>query len=127
MAEYKLRSVHVSCLFHLYTEKSLTATELCDKCEEDKATISRAITYLESCGFLTCESKSAKRYKSPLCLTPKGMEAGQKIFEKINQVLDGITVEFSEEQRNEFYRCLTLVSRRLETLGNSSIDKILKG
>ena len=41
--------------------------------------------------------------------------------------LDGITVEFSEEQRNEFYRCLTLVSRRLETLGNSSIDKILKG
>ena len=41
MAEYDLRSVHISCLYHLYLSDGLTATELCERCEEDKATILR--------------------------------------------------------------------------------------
>ena len=45
MSEYNLRSAHVSCLYFLYTQKRLTATELCERCEEDKATISRALFY----------------------------------------------------------------------------------
>ena len=84
MAEYNLRSVHVSCLYYLYTNKGATATDLCERCEEDKATISRAVDYLETNGFLSCESKSTKRYKSPLMLTDKGNEAGEKIADKIN-------------------------------------------
>lgn len=51
MADYELRSDHVSCLYHLYTEKGLTATTLCERCEEDEAAISRALEYLESKGF----------------------------------------------------------------------------
>ena len=84
MAEYNLKSSHVSCLYYIYTLKNATATDLCERCEEDKATISRALDYLENNGFLTCESKSAKRYKSPLILTDKGNEAGKKIADKIN-------------------------------------------
>ena len=127
MSEYNLRSTQVSCLYYLYLEDNLTATELCDKCEEDKATISRAITYLEAQGFLSCESKSAKRYKSPIKLTEKGAEAGEKIARKINQVFDGITFELTDEQRTEFYRCLTMISEHLENICNSSIDSLLEG
>ena len=47
MAEYNLRSAHISCLYYLYSGKYVTATELCEKCEEDKAGISRGIDYLE--------------------------------------------------------------------------------
>jgi DNA-binding MarR family transcriptional regulator len=47
MAEYKLRSVHISCLYYLYKEAQLLSTDLCERCEEDKATISRALEYLE--------------------------------------------------------------------------------
>ena len=72
MAEYGLRSAHVSCLYYLYTGKGLTATDLCECCEEDKATISRALEFLEEEGYLSCESKTAKRYKSPLSLTERG-------------------------------------------------------
>ena len=61
MAEYGLRSTHVSCLYFLYTADSLTATELCERCEEDKATISRSLDYLEENGFITCDAKSEKR------------------------------------------------------------------
>ena len=55
MAEYNLRSAHVSCLYYLYQADSLTATDLCERCEEDKATISRALDYLESNGYLVEE------------------------------------------------------------------------
>ena len=47
MAEYDLRSAHISCLYYLYANPGLTATDLCERCEEDKATISRALEYLE--------------------------------------------------------------------------------
>ena len=114
MAEYGLRSGHISCLYYLYLSKELTATELCERCEEDKATISRCLDYLELNGFLTCESKSAKRYKSPLQLTEKGIEAGKKISDKIGHVLNEIGLKLSEEERVAFYRSLTIISRELE-------------
>ena len=114
MAEYGLRSAHISCLYYLYGEHDLTATDLCERCEEDKATISRALDYLESNGYITCESKSAKRYKSPLLLTEKGKEVSRQIAEKINRVLDEVSAGLSEAERVSFYRSLSIISNHLE-------------
>lgn len=119
MAEYGLRSAHVSCLYYLYTGSGLTATDLCERCEEDKATISRALDHLEKEGYLTCESKSAKRYKSPLILTEKGSFVGQKIAAKIDGVLDAISHSLTEAQRIEFYRSLSIISESLETISKN--------
>lgn len=114
MAEYGLRSAHISCLYYLYGEHDLTATDLCERCEEDKATISRALDYLESNGYISCESKSAKRYKSPLLLTEKGKEVSRQIAEKINRVLDEVSAGLSEAERVSFYRSLSFISNHLE-------------
>ena len=76
MAVYHLRSAHVSCLYYIYSLDGVTSAELCEHCEEDKATISRALEYLESNGFIVRNSGWAKRYRSPLLLTEKGQEAG---------------------------------------------------
>ncbi len=116
MSEYNLRSAHVSCLYYLYTNKGATATDLCERCEEDKATISRTLDYLETNGFLTCKSKSAKRYKCPLILTDKGNEAGKKIANKISNVLDTISDGLSDEERAAFYRSLAIISESLEAV-----------
>ncbi len=123
MAEYTLRSVHVSCLYYLYTNKGATATDLCERCEEDKATISRALDYLETNGYIICESKSAKRYKSPLILTDKGNEVGRKIADKINGVLDVISTKLSEQERIAFYRSLSIISESLDTVSKSGQKK----
>ncbi len=118
MVNYDLRSAHVSCLYYLYIDDALTATDLCEKCEEDKATISRSLDYLEKNGFLTCDAKCAKRYKSRLLLTEKGKEVGQKISAKINHVLDEISTELSEKERLDFYRSLSIISERLDIIGS---------
>ena len=52
MTDLGLRSVHISCLYYLYRGTDMTAAALCDHCEEDKATISRALLYLEEQGYL---------------------------------------------------------------------------
>lgn len=114
MAEYGLRSVHVTCLYYLYSSDALTATDLCERCEEDKATISRGLDFLEEKGFIVCKSSLAKRYKAKLILTEKGKEVGKKIHDKINFVLDEICIDLTEEQRAEFYKSLAIISDSLE-------------
>ena len=120
MAEYDLRSPHISCLYYLYSSNGLTATELCERCEEDKATISRSLDYLETNGYIVSRPHSAKRYKSPLALTDKGMEVGRKIADKINSVLDEISTGLTEEERIAFYRSLSIISDGLETIADRS-------
>ena len=109
MAEYNLRSAHISCLYYLYSAGSTTATQLCEYCAEDKATISRAVESLES-----CNSQTAKRYKCPLFLTPKGEEVGEKIALKIQAVLDNLGDELTEKERLDLYKGLDIISKRLE-------------
>ena len=116
MQEYNLKSAHISCLYYLYISNGLTATELCERCEEDKATISRALDFLEQNGYLTCESKTAKRYKSALLLTENGIKVGQKIAERVAHVLEEVSIGLSDEERIEFYRCLTIISDNLSTI-----------
>ena len=118
MSDYNLRSAHVSCLYYIYRAETITATELCEKCEEDKATISRALDYLEKNEFITCLSPNTKRYKSPLVLTEKGSIVGKKIADKIDGVLDQISVGLTEEERQNFYRYLSIISNSLEVIAN---------
>lgn len=120
MADYNLRSAHVSCLYYLYTNNGATATDLCERCEEDKATISRALDHLETTGYIVCKTKNAKRYKSPLYLTEKGQAVGKKIADKIAGVLDAISGGLTEDERVAFYRSLAIISESLETVSKSS-------
>ena len=119
MAEYHLRSAHVSCLYYLYSLGIATATDLCERCEEDKATISRALEYLEDNGFITRETESTKRYKSPVLLTDKGLEAGKKIANKIGSVLDTVSGGLTEAERIAFYRSLSIISESLEAVSKN--------
>ncbi len=112
MAAYNLRSAHISCLYYLYADSSLTATDLCERCEEDKATISRALDYLQKDGYLI--SSGEKRYKGTFFLTEKGLEAGKQITAKIDAVLDQVKNSLSDEERAAFYRSLTVISQRLQ-------------
>ena len=125
MAEYGLRGAHVSCLYYLYSEP-LCAAELCERCEEDKATISRALDYLEENGFIECETKTAKRYKSPLILTEKGKEAGKKVYEKVSSVLDRVSDALTEDERIAFYKSLARISDSLENMVKLSENAQMK-
>ena len=120
MAAYHLRSAHVSCLYYIYSLDGVTSAELCEHCEEDKATISRALDYLEGNGFILRPCEGTKRYKSPLHLTEKGQAVGEQIAERIRSILDAVSHTLTEEERAAFYRSLSAISRSLDTIAQNS-------
>lgn len=122
MKEYHLKSIHVSCLYYLYKANGLTATRLCEKCEEDKATISRAVDYLEQNEYITCESKTIKRYNSQLLLTSKGQKVGKEIAQKIDYVLNEVGNGLSNEERESLYRSLAIINTSLENVTKQNIN-----
>ena len=78
MAEFNLKSPHVSCLYYLFKSKTLTAKELCDVCDEDKAAVSRSIDFLESNNYITCKTNAKKsQYESPIILRHKDKKRGK--------------------------------------------------
>ncbi len=116
MAEHDLKSPHLSCIYYLYKKNTLTATELCELCDEDKAAISRSIVYLEENGYINCISKAKKRYKSPFELTEKGRAVGEALSVKIDKVLDATSQGISDEERAIMYRALTLICNNLRDI-----------
>ena len=116
MAEYNLKSPHVSCLYYLYEEGALTAKELCDICDEDKASVSRSIVQLENEGYVVCPSDGKKRYKVQIELTEKGRAIAEELARKIDRVLESAGYGLTEENRVVFYQSLELISRNLEEI-----------
>ncbi|MBQ8885954.1 MAG: winged helix-turn-helix transcriptional regulator [Clostridia bacterium] len=123
MAEVNLKSPHVSCLHYLYKYGPMTATELCELCEEDKAAVSRSIEYLEENGYVACERTAKKRYKTPLCLTEKGTAAGALIEEKIDGIVSLASEGLDEESRTVFYRALALIGDNLQKICERNAKK----
>ena len=115
MAEYELKSSHVSCLYYLYKEGALTATELCDICEEDKANISRCVKYLEANGYLEARDTKGKRYQAPLVLTEKGREVAGGIVGKIDGILKVSAAGLTEDELRIMYKALKTISVNLQS------------
>ena len=116
MSSFNLKAPHVSCIYYLYVTGGLTATELCDMCDEDKGGISRSIESLQNDGYIEKPDGKSKKYKSPLLLTEKGKEVGKFLCEKVDEVLAMSSLGLTDEERECLYKGLNLISKNLEAL-----------
>ena len=119
VAEFNLKSPHVSCLYYLHKSGKLCSAELAEVCDEDKAAISRTLDYLERQGFIACEEQGKRRYKANFVLTERGKEVATLIAAKIDKVIMIAGEELSDEEREIFYRALEKISARLDTIANN--------
>ena len=101
----------------------MTASKLRECCDEDKSQVSRSIEYLESEGFLLCNSKTKKRYNCPLILTEKGLKMGKFVTDKIDELVAIASTGLDEENRTLFYECLTKISDNLQKICDGYGDK----
>ena len=118
MSKWNLKSQHVSCIYYLYTKGALTATELCEICGEDKANVSRSIEYLEENGYLVCNERMNRRYKTHYELTPLGLTVGQSIFERIEDVITKASLGVSEDDRRIMYKSLSAIDKNLQKIAD---------
>lgn len=116
MAEFDLKSPHVSCLYYLYKEEALTLKALGDICDEDKASLSRSIDYLEKRGYVTLSNKRGMRYKAEISLSDAGREVAERVAEKIDGFLRDVGASLGDEGREALYSGLRIVNRDLEKI-----------
>ncbi len=116
MADIKLKSGHVSCLHYLHKIGPMTAKEICEVCEEDKANVSRSMEYLESNGYLLPLPDEKRLYKRRYVLTEKGKQAAELLDEKIERVLAVAGEGLSEEDRAVMYASLAKICANLQRI-----------
>lgn len=117
MAKYGLKGPHAQCLLAMkkYAE-GITAARLCEVCEKDKAAISRILSELAEAGMILRENRNGSRYRALLRLTEQGKAAANAVMEKARLAVELAGKGFGEEEREVFYRVLSIISGNLHKL-----------
>lgn len=119
MKSLGLKGSHVMVMYFLGTnEKGLTSGELCTKCREDKAAVSRNLQYLVKAGYIKVSEESAgKKYKVKNVLTEKGRDVYNRLSEIIAKDVEKFGEGLSSEERYAFYKTLGVIVANFDKYG----------
>ena len=113
---FGLRGSHVMCMFYLARNKNgLTLTEMCDKTGEDKAAVSRNLTFLQEKGLISLSDDESKKYKRPYLLTSEGKKVSDELDKIIVEAVDRIGTGLTIEEREVFYSTFGKIAANLNT------------
>ena len=109
-----LKGDQVMSMFHLKQHpEGLTASQLCTLCAEDKAAVSRTISFLKNEGFVT--SEGPKNYRAVLKLTPAGQTVANQFDGLIADWVSSGGSGLTDQERSDFYRGLSLIANNLRS------------
>ena len=109
-----LKGTHVMTLFYLKQHPDgLTSSQLCTLCAEDKAAVSRTVSFLRENGYVY--SDGPKNYRALLHLTP----AGRAVVDQFDDLIAGWVTAggqgLTEQERRDFYYGLNLIANNLRS------------
>ncbi len=124
MAKYDLKGPHAQCLLAMkkYAE-GITAARLCEVCEKDKAAVSRILAELAEAGMVFREKRNGSRYRALIRLTEQGKVAANAVTEKARLAVELAGEGFGEEEREVFYKVLSIISGNLHRLCRDGLTK----
>lgn len=107
MAQYGLKGTTCMCMIQiLRSENGLTAGELAEQGEIDKAQVSRCVSELIEQGYIFRDERDGRRYKQKYRLTECGREVAEDVNRHLYDVQECINKGISEEDLAAFYRVL---------------------
>lgn len=108
MAEYGLKGTNTLCLCEILEsgEAGLSATELSQSCEIDKAQVSRCMNELIEREYVYRNDLMGCRYKQKYHLTPSGLAVAQDINATIQRLQKVLRKGLSAEDVDHLYRTL---------------------
>ena len=124
MAKYGLKGPHAQCLLAMKKHPDgITAVGLCEACDKDKAAISRTLTELEAAGMIQREHRNGSRYRANLLLTNQGKVAAEAVVEKARLAVELAGIGFGQEEREVFYRVMSIIAGNLHKLCKEGLNK----
>ena len=118
MKEFGLSGNHVMYMTYLaHNPEGLTAAELCQLTSVDKAATSRALSELVEKGFVYYpDLEGSKKYRATAVLTESGFEISEKMNEIIQELVEQVARDMSEEEGRNLYGSLEKISGRIEQI-----------
>lgn len=101
--------------------QGLTATELCEQCEKDKAAVSRAVASMEKQGLVIRNSDSQSPYRAPIRLTAAGKQAADHVRQKAIVAVTCAGEGISDEDREVMYATLEKIAANLTIISKEGI------
>lgn len=125
MTKFGLKGPHAQALLAMnrYPE-GLTAAQLCEITEKDKAAISRTVAELEASGLLSRCERNGVRYRATLTLTEQGRAAAEAVSRKARQAVELAGAGLEDSQREIFYQVLALIAGNLHTICKDGLKEL---
>ena len=122
MAKYGLKGSHAQCLLVMnrYPE-GITAAQLSQISDKDKAAISRTLSELAREGMVERKSKDGNIYRAPFFLTDKGLEAANHVDLLARKAVELADNGLSEERRADLYATLDLLATNLQRISQDGL------
>jgi DNA-binding MarR family transcriptional regulator len=127
MDKYGLKGPHAQYLIAMIRcPEGITAAQLSELCDKDKAAVSRALSELEKRGLVIRELANDTAYRALLKLTETGNAAARFVCEKVTQAVEIAGRGLSDEERQLFYRVLHRIGSNLQTIAKDGLPELHK-
>ena len=124
MTKHHLKGSYALYLTALrHNPEGVTATQLCEICDKDKAAISRVISELEEKELVTRVSSNDTFYRAKLKLTEQGALIAAQVDRAAGIAVDMATKGMSPDDRRVMYECLGLIATNLRDICKNGIPE----
>ena len=122
MEQYGLKGAYAQYLLmmHHYPE-GITAAQLCELCDKDKAAVSRVLSELEAKGLVTRADSKDSAYRARLRLTDEGEAAAAYVRRRATAAVELAGRGLEDPERKVFYAALELIASNLQKICKEGI------
>lgn len=125
MDKYGLKGPHAQYLVAMtHCPDGVTAAQLSELCDKDKAAVSRALSELEKRGLVIRELANDTAYRALLKLTETGAAAARFVCEKATQAVEMAGKGLSDQDRLVFYAALRRIAANLQTIAKDGLPEL---
>lgn len=118
MIQYGFRGAYAQYLTALRRShpEGLTAAQLSERCQRDKAAVSRIAAEMEAKGLIVRAGDGESAYRAPLRLTEAGVAAADFVCRRAQEAVEAVGGELTDTQRRDFYSALNLIAVNLQAV-----------
>ena len=124
MIQHGYKGSFAQYLVTLYRfDRGLTAMQLSELCDKDKAAISRAVTEMEEKGLVLRERVGSNVYRAKILLTEKGRDTAAFVCRRAQTAVEAVGNELTDDERKVMYAALDRIMSRLHNVAKEGIPQ----
>ena len=103
--------------------EGLTAAQLCELSDRDKAAVSRIVAEMVDKGLVVRESANDNLYRAKIKLTDEGRRVADHVAERAVAAVEAGGQGLTDENRTAFYEALSLIADNLQHIGAAGLPE----